>query len=156
MWASGLAALLSHWRRKPLQLAMLLLGLSLATALWSAVQAINGEARASYARAAAVIGQDRLASLGREDGARFDQQVFVRLRRNGWLVSPVIDGEKRYGNQHLRIIGIDPLTLPPQAKQVDVLAADDGIMSFITPPGLFYAAPETVARLKGQRRQAPP
>ena len=44
MLRMGLAALLSHWRRKPLQLATLLVGLSLATALWSAVQAINGEA----------------------------------------------------------------------------------------------------------------
>ncbi|TJW23729.1 MAG: ABC transporter permease, partial [Mesorhizobium sp.] len=54
MW-TGLTALLSHWRRRPVQLAMLLLGLSLATALWSAVQAINGEARASYDRAAAIL-----------------------------------------------------------------------------------------------------
>ena len=38
-----LAALLSHWRRHPLQLLTLTLGLALATALWSGVQAINGE-----------------------------------------------------------------------------------------------------------------
>ena len=75
MWLQAFTALLSHWWRKPLQLAMLLLGLSLATALWSAVQAINDEARASYARAAAVVGQDRLPSLARPDGALFDQQL---------------------------------------------------------------------------------
>ena len=63
LW-QAFTALLSHWRRRPLQLAMLLLGLALATALWSAVQAINGEARASYARAAAVIGQDRFSRPG--------------------------------------------------------------------------------------------
>ena len=40
----GLSALLSHWGRHPFQLAMLLVGLSLATALWSGVQAINAEA----------------------------------------------------------------------------------------------------------------
>ena len=43
LWQAFIA-LLSHWRARPLQLAMLVLGLSLATALWSAVQAINGEA----------------------------------------------------------------------------------------------------------------
>ena len=150
MWRTSLAALLSHWQRKPLQLAMLLLGLSLATALWSAVQAINGEARASYARAAAVIGQDSIASLARKDGARFDQQVFVALRRNGWLVSPVIEGEMRYGDQRLRIIGIDPLTLPPPAQQIDVTVGDGGLLSFISPPGRFFAAAETAERLKGQ------
>nr|WP_244846378.1 FtsX-like permease family protein [Mesorhizobium sp. L-8-3] len=144
-----MSALLSHWRRRPVQLAMLLLGLSLATALWSAVQAINGEARASYDRAAAILGQDRLAQLMREDGARMDQQVFVTLRRAGWLVSPVIDGDMRFGGVRLRIFGIDPLTLPPQAQQVD-MAAGGGLLPFITAPGALYAAPETAAQLAGQ------
>ena len=40
-------ALASHWRAHRLQLATLLVGLALATGLWSAVQAINAEARAS-------------------------------------------------------------------------------------------------------------
>lgn len=144
-----MSALLSHWHRRPVQLAMLLLGLSLATALWSAVQAINGEARASYDRAAAILGQDRLAQLVREDGARMDQQVFVTLRRAGWLVSPLIDGDMRFGEVRLRIFGIDPLTLPPQAQQVEV-AAGGGLLPFITAPGVLFAAPETAARLAGQ------
>jgi putative ABC transport system permease protein len=148
LW-TGLTALLSHWRRRPVQLALLLLGLSLATALWSAVQAINGEAQASYDRAAAILGQDQLAQLMREDGALMDQQVFVRLRRAGWLVSPVIEGEMRFGDVRLRVLGIDPLTLPPQAQQVDV-AADDELLPFITAPGVLYAAPETAARLTEQ------
>jgi putative ABC transport system permease protein len=127
---------------------MLLLGLSLATALWSAVQAINGEARASYDRAAAILGQDRLAQLVPEDGAWMDQQAFVRLRRAGWLASPVIEGEMRFGDVRLRVLGIDPLTLPPQAQQVDVAAGDE-LLQFITAPGVLYAAPETAARLTG-------
>ncbi len=146
---TGLSALLSHWRRRPVQLAMLLLGLSLATALWSAVQAINGEARASYDRAAAILGQDRLAQLVREDGAWMDQQVFVRLRRAGWLASPVIEGEMRFGDVRLRVLGIDPLTLPPQAQQVDVAVGDE-LLPFITAPGVLYAAPETATRLTEQ------
>ena len=48
-----LAALLGHWRRHPVELATLLVGLAVATALLSGVQALNAEARASYARAAA-------------------------------------------------------------------------------------------------------
>ena len=40
-----LAVLLSHWRRHPLQLATLLIGLISATALWSGVQALNQQAR---------------------------------------------------------------------------------------------------------------
>lgn len=102
MLAQGFLVLLSHWRRHWLQFAMLLLGLALATALWSAVQAINGEARASYARAAAVVGQDRLEQLVRADGTRFPQSDYIALRRAGWLVSPVIEGERRFGPERLR------------------------------------------------------
>ncbi|MCP4822412.1 MAG: hypothetical protein GY883_24775, partial [Shimia sp.] len=50
-------ATLSHWRRRPGQLLTLVIGLALATALWSGVQAINAEARASYDRAAQSLGQ---------------------------------------------------------------------------------------------------
>ncbi len=150
MLGQGLAALLSHWKRHPVQLAMLLLGLALATALWSAVQAINREASASYDRAATVVGQDRLASLARADGARFPESRFADLRRAGWLVSPVIEGERRFGEERLRILGIDPLTLPPEGDQLGLSSETSDLLSFITPPGLLYVAPETAERLKDQ------
>src|SRR5216683_2020728 len=51
-----LAVLASHWRRHPMQLAALLIGLISATALWSGVQALNLQARNSYDRAAAEVG----------------------------------------------------------------------------------------------------
>jgi len=63
MTRAALTALLSHWRRHPLQLATLVLGLALATALWSGVQAINAEARAAYDRAAAAVGGGVLPAL---------------------------------------------------------------------------------------------
>lgn len=78
-----------------------------------------------------------------------DQQEFVRLRRAGWLASPVIEGEMRFGDVRLRVLGIDPLTLPPQAQQVDIAVGDD-LLPFITAPGVLYAAPETAARLTEQ------
>ena len=53
-----LAALASHWRRHPANLATLILGLAIATALWSGVQALNAQARKSYDSAAAAISGD--------------------------------------------------------------------------------------------------
>ena len=149
MFTQGLAVLLSHWRRHKLQFAMLMLGLALATALWSAVQAINGEARASYARAAAVVGQDRLEQLVHADGTRIAQSDYIALRKAGWLVSPVLEGEKRFGAERLRILGIDPVTLPAEAAQVNVTASDIGLAPFITAPGLFIVSRETAERLQG-------
>ncbi len=154
MLVHGLTALLSHWRRHPLQFAMLLLGLALATALWSAVQAINGEARASYQRAAAVVGQDRLDQLVHADGSRIAQTEYITLRKAGWLVSPVLEGEKRYGGERLRILGVDPVTLPAEAAEVNVGAAGLGLARFITPPGVLIVSAATAQRLQGE--ETPP
>ncbi len=145
--STALAALLSHWRRSPLQLAMLLLGLALATALWSGVQAINAEARASYAQAAATLGQDRLSRIAAEGPV--PQETYVALRRAGWRVSPVVEGRLRIDERRsLRLIGIDPLTLPAPARQVE-FGEGDALLPFLTAPGLIFADPETLARMQG-------
>ena len=85
MTRTAFFALLSHWRRHPLQLFALLAGISLATALWSGVQAINAEARASYDTAAATLGEGQFDQLVPRAGETFDQEVYVALRRAGWL-----------------------------------------------------------------------
>ena len=148
MISSGLGALLSHWRRHPLQLAMLLLGLSLATALWSGVQAINAEARASYDRAAAMLGQDRFDQLVPTSGEEVSQETFARLSRAGWKVSPIVEGEWRVGTSRIHLIGIDPVTLPSGASAA-ALGVTSDLQAFITPPGLLYVSAETAERLKG-------
>ncbi len=144
MWRAGLRALLSHWRRHPLQLAMCLLGLALATGLWSGVQAINAEARASYDRAAALLGQNRLERIVAEDGGPIAQSRYVALRRTGWPVSPVIEG--RPASSDLRIVGIEPLTLPPGEGRPGP-ADTEVFQAFLSPEGLALVAPETLAQL---------
>jgi len=140
-------ALLSHWRRHPLQCAALGLGLALATALWTGVQAINAQARQSYAGAAQTVGQAGLAQLRAPGGGRFDQQVFVNLRRAGWNVSPVIEGRfEPAGKTPVDVLGIDLISAPAQG----VMPIADGagmLRKFLTPPGLALAAPETIAAL---------
>ncbi|ALG91071.1 MULTISPECIES: ABC transporter permease [Actibacterium] len=148
MYRAALLALLSHWRRQPLQLASVLVGLALATALWSGVQAINGQARASYDRAAGMLGQDRLPQLVAEDGQRFSQDVYVALRRGGWRISPVLEGQWRQGETRLRVIGIDPVTAPQTPGGGGAAQADGDLRAFLTPPGIAFGAAETIAALQ--------
>src|SRR5207302_8054917 len=96
-----LAVLLSHWRRHPMQLATLLIGLISATALWSDVQALNQQARSSYDRAAATFGGARTTMLVSRNSATFPQQLFVDLRRGGWPASPVVEGRIQIGGRSL-------------------------------------------------------
>ncbi|MDB5519746.1 MAG: transporter permease [Tardiphaga sp.] len=141
-----LAVLLSHWRRHPMQLATLLIGLVSATALWSGVQALNQQARSSYDRAAATLGGARTAMLVGRNDATFPQQLFVDLRRAGWPVSPVLEGRVQIGGRSFRLLGIEPVTLPAEATSAPEIGRT-GLQSFLTPPGETLLAPESLADL---------
>ncbi|WP_022722905.1 FtsX-like permease family protein [Rhodopseudomonas sp. B29] len=142
-----LAVLLSHWRRHPMQFATLLIGLISATALWSGVQALNAQARSSYDRAAAALGGNRTAMLVSPDGNAFPQQLFVDLRRAGWPVSPVVEGSARIGTRSLRLLGIEPLSLPIEASAAPALGTAD-LQSFVLSPGATLLSPQTLRELE--------
>jgi putative ABC transport system permease protein len=141
-----LAVLLSHWRRHPMQLATLLIGLISATALWSGVQALNQQARQSYDRAAATFGGTRTAMLV-GNTATFPQKLFIDLRRAGWPVSPVLEGRIQIGGRSLRLLGIEPITLPAQVGNAPTIGRAD-LQSFVAPPGQMLVAAETLDDLK--------
>ncbi|MFD1341926.1 FtsX-like permease family protein [Litorisediminicola beolgyonensis] len=150
MTRAGLAVLWSHWRRHPLQLATLVLGLALATALWSGVQAINAEARASYSDAAGALGQAPLDELTAPDGIPLD--TYAALRRQGYLVTPRVSGPWP-GAPEITLRGIDPLTAPPEAGTQAYVGDGEVLARMLSQPGLLLAAPETRARLP---EDAPP
>ena len=150
---TAFATLLSHYKRHPGQLAMLLLGLWVASALWSGVQAINASARDSYARAEALFttGLDRLE---RRDGKALGRADYLRLRHAGLPVSPLLEGtlEAADGTQ-LTVIGIEPFTLPGDNT---FAAADSGsdLTTFVTPPWQTRVAPDTLPALDVSQRDA--
>ena len=137
-----LAALLAYWRRNPLQLITLLAGLALATALWSGVQAINAEARASYDAAAETLGEAQYAQIMARDGGAIPQETYIALRRAGWAVSPVIEGRI----DGVRLIGIEPLTAPGDLGPVR-MGGDADLGAFLSGRGQVFARADTLARL---------
>jgi putative ABC transport system permease protein len=150
-----LAVLLSHWRRHPMQLSTLLIGLISATALWSGVQALNQQARLSYDRAAATFGGARTAALVGRDGKPFSQQLFVELRRAAWPVSPVLEGRIQIGGRSFRLLGIEPVTLPAEVGNAPAIGRAD-LQSFVTPPGQTLVAPELLSELNLPEGATPP
>jgi len=142
---TAFTALLSHWRYRPLQLATLLVGVALATALWSGVQAINSEARASYDRAASVLEQNRFDQLLSRDGKGIAIDTYAALRRAGWNVSPVIEGDHRFGSVRIRLIGIDPLSMPAQARAFPISGASD--LAGFAGGTVLVVSPRTAERL---------
>jgi len=136
------SALFAYWRRNPLQLFTLLAGLAVGTALWSGVQAINAEARASYDAAAATLGEGSYGQITAKDGAAMPQQTYIALRRAGWNVSPVVEG--KLGS--VRIVGIDPLTAPGGIGPVGAAGGAD-LAAFLSGAGQIFAQADTLRRL---------
>lgn len=145
-----LRALLSHWRRHPVQFFSVLTGLWLATALLTGVQALNSQARDSYARASQLIGGEPQASLSAPDGAGFPQALFADLRRAGWPVSPVVQGRlqlKGHEDQRLQVMGIDPVSLPGGGALAGQTLDRAQMVAFFNPPGRTWIAPQTLQSL---------
>ncbi|MEC9433181.1 MAG: FtsX-like permease family protein [Pseudomonadota bacterium] len=162
LWA--LAALASHWRRRPLLLAAALLGLAAATALWIGVQALNAEARRSYDAASRAVSVAALPSLEAAGGGPVDAARFGPLRQAGWPVSPVVDASVEVGPaaappRRLRLLGVEPVTLPAAAglalldgqggeagAEADGPPAPD-FATFARPPGRTLISAATLAEL---------
>ncbi|WP_170381072.1 ABC transporter permease [Ruegeria atlantica] len=148
MTRTVIQALVSHWRRHWLQLATLLIGIALATGLWSAVQAINTEARASYQRAS-----DQLA-LGLFDELRdptgpISLDRYVVLRRAGWQVAAVLEGPLRISGRTVQVMGVDMVAYPalPAMTQMEQSDTPPDPADVLTAPGRLQAKPDLAALL---------
>ncbi|WP_109787794.1 ABC transporter permease [Pseudomonas sp. OV226] len=145
-----LRALLSHWRQHPVQFFSVLTGLCLATGLLTGVQALNSQARESYARASQLIGGEPQASLSAPGGGTFSQGLFVELRRSGWPVSPVLQGRvtlKGHEDQRLQLMGIEPVSLPPGSSVAGQALPIERIVEFFSAPGSTWISPQTLQAL---------
>jgi putative ABC transport system permease protein len=129
-----------------MQLATLLIGLISATALWSGVQALNQQARSSYDRAAAIFGGARTPMLVAADGKALPRDTFADLRRAGWPVSPVLDGRVLIDGHSVRLLGIEPISIPKEVGEAPTIGRSE-LEAFVTPPGRTLIAPETLADL---------
>ena len=143
----ALLALLSHWRRHRVQFVSIFTGLWLATALWTGVQALNSQARSDYARASAVLAGPMQAQFVPRKGVHFDQGLYVQLRKQGWQVTPLLEGRLRLSGEpvrSVRLIGIDPLSLPPTSSIAGVQPQAFDLQAFIGTPGQAWVGPDTL------------
>lgn len=148
-----LSTLLSHYRRHPGQLMMLLLGLWVASALWSGIQAINATARDSYARADALF-VTQLDQLERRDGTPLNRAEYHALRQAGLPVSPMLEGEVvTQAGTRLTVIGIDPLTLSSDNALAQANTSES-LSNFLTPPWQTRVAPDALEALGITRENA--
>ncbi len=150
----ALLALLSHWRRHPGNFAALFLGLALATALFAGVEALNAKARASYADAASLLNEASTQNLVARHGGPFPQELYIRLRRAGWKVSPVLEGTLRIGDRAFTLLGVEPITAPGETK-LRAMAESAGTRSFFKGAGVTVLSQSTLAALSAHEGDRP-
>ena len=54
-FSTSLKSSIKHWFKKPVQFIFLIVGLALATALWSSIQLLNSQAKNSYEDAVKIL-----------------------------------------------------------------------------------------------------
>ncbi len=94
-----------------------------------------------------MLDQSELTQLVPRQGEAIAPATYAGLRRAGWNVSPVIEGEYRFGTVRLRIIGIDPLTMPATAGGFEAATSD--LAAFLSDSGLLMVSQATALRLAG-------
>lgn len=152
-----LLSLLSHWQRHPVQLISLLLGLWLATALWTGVQSLNHQARSHYDQAARLFNQQDTSYLQAAGGRLFDQAWWLDLRLQGWPLAPLVEGRLRMQEPEVRLqlIGLDPLSQMQIEGTAGQLIGDIALNLWLAEPGQLLIAPTTLQELGWQEGQQP-
>jgi len=97
-------ALLSHYRRHPMQLLALAAMIVIATMLWTGVNHLTSQARTSLDQSVQAVAERQ--QLVRDDGRGLVVDDFVTLRLAGVCVMPWLEVTPETGN---RLVGIDPL-----------------------------------------------
>lgn len=100
-----LPALFSHYRRHPLQLLALAVMIVVATMLWTGVNSLTQQARASLGQSEQAVAERR--QVLRLDGQPVTVSDFVGLRRAGVCVMPWLEVEQQAPAG--RVVGVDVL-----------------------------------------------
>lgn len=103
-WFTLPRALLSHYRRHPLQLLALAVMIVLATMLWTGVHHLTSQARASLQQNERAVAERQ--QVVRRDGGALSVDDFATLRLAGVCTMPWLEVTLQDGR---RLVGIDPL-----------------------------------------------
>ena len=145
-----LRALLSHYRRHPVQALFLLTGIVVANVLLVGTLLINAQARASYERGETLLRAGPVGEVRPRDGSRpIDEREYLRLRLQGFdMLVPALRQVVQAGNgERLELLGIDLFAMPRSGGRARGGAdsgrgqANHGFAGFAFPPWQLWAAP---------------
>ena len=148
-------SILKHWKRRPLQLILIIVGLTTATALWNSVHLINNEAQKAYSDAKILSDMSPKKAIVAKTGLYLDDKYFSELRRRGWSITPRIEGPIKNirvnGSEvDIVLVGVDPLSTF-QNKTLDAFPLELSPEKFLRGSRVIVAGPNTIKALKNAK-----
>ena len=100
-----LKVILSNWKKTKGQLTFTILGIAIASTLWSSIDIVNNQTIKAQKRSIELLQSAFKPIIIDRELPYVSQADFVQLRLNGWLINPVI--KATLSNSDITIIGID-------------------------------------------------
>ncbi|RYU71178.1 FtsX-like permease family protein [Aliivibrio finisterrensis] len=128
-------ALLGHYRRHPLQIFLVWLGLTLGVSLLVGVLAINHHAKMSYNEGEKLFSNpfpNRIRAI--QDNTAIPQAFYINLRRAGYTQCMPVQTQhlETKDDINISVVGIDPVAL--MQISTSNLAKTDDMLSLMRPP----------------------
>ncbi len=151
-------ASLRYLKRRPLQMALSILGIALGVTVVVAVDIANESARRAFDLSMqSVTGSATHQIIGGPAGV--DESLYVHLRRQGVapVSAPVVSGYVVHDNQTLQLLGIDPFAEQQFRNLLDYLPDGPGdatLPRLLTQPGTLLMTPVLATSLDLQVGQS--
>jgi putative ABC transport system permease protein len=140
-------ALLGHYRRYPLQIILVWLGLTLGVSLLVGVTAINQHAKQSYAHSEKLFSNPLPYRIRPKHNAnRIPQDFYIQLRRNGFQQCSPFDHQRitDENGANFMLIGLDPVSM----LQSGVVLKDITTLNIMKPPYPILVSDELAKRME--------
>ena len=102
-----LRVIVANWKKAKGQLFFTILGIAIASTLWSSVDIVNNQTIKAQKRSIDLLQTAFKPIIIDRELPYVSQNDYVKLRLNGWLVNPVIRAPLK--NTDIMIVGIDLL-----------------------------------------------
>ena len=100
-----LKVIVANWKKTKGQLLFTILGIAIASALWSSIDIVNNQTIKAQKRSIDLFESAFKPIIIDRELPYVSERDYVQLRLDGWLVNPVI--RANLNNSNVTIIGID-------------------------------------------------
>ncbi|MGB2080049.1 MAG: ABC transporter permease, partial [Vibrio sp.] len=147
-------AIIGHYRRRPFQILLIWIGLTLGTALLVGVMAVNHHAQVSYAQGEKIFSNPLPYRIrARVSDQSVPSGLYLQLRQAGFNQCIPIDSQevRTKSGLDLKLVGFDPISMLSYQPQANI--NDTSSLALMKPPYPVKISPDLMKRYDLQSGQ---